>query len=161
MGCRRRIAIALGAGTALWLVPAAHAATICVQDPGCSGDQAATVAAGVALAANGAHPGRDRVKLGPQAFTESALLVAAGNAIDLVGDGTGRTELRRPAGNSVTTLIVNEPTAVVSDLDVRLAAGSGNTGLELYSATRNVRVLADSAPGGTGVTFMASPPAGG
>src|SRR5215213_70709 len=153
MGRGRRIAVA-GVGTALWLVPAAHAATICVQDPACSGDQAATVAAGIALAANGAHPGRDRVKLGPRTFTEAGLTIGAGNAVDLVGAGTGTTVLRLNAANNATTLVVDEPTALVSDLDVRLAAGSNNTGLELYAATQNVRVLADSAPAGTGVYFM-------
>lgn len=147
----RSVALAglvLAAGAA-----SASAATFCVQVTSCPTGGTAEPSIQAAITAASVAVGPDRILLGPVTFAEGGLNAAAGNQVELVGAGAGQTTIAPPAANSVTTLTLADPGSTVSDLTVRLAAGTTETGLVLGGTARRTSVTAADGTTGTGVSL--------
>jgi len=131
----------------------AGAATFCVQLPGCPAGGTAEPSIQAAIAAAAAAAGPDRILLGPVTFAEGGLNAAPGNVVELVGAGAGQTVIAPPAGNGVTTLVLADAGSTVSDLTVRLAAGTSELGIALGGTARRVAVTAADGTTGGGVSL--------
>ncbi|MEA2442901.1 MAG: hypothetical protein QOJ12_193 [Thermoleophilales bacterium] len=125
------------------LFPAtAGAATFCVADASCSGNDAADVAAALSAAqANGS--GLDRIQIGPGTFNASGGTLTAGpaNPVVIDGAGDGATTLTRAAAINSVVLSVSNPQSVVSDLAVYLPSGPpGMSGVQLSDGALGERL---------------------
>jgi hypothetical protein len=137
-----RATLGAGFGVAVLVAaaPAADAATICVQDPGCVGEVQPTLAAAVTAAGDpGTHPGRDRIQIGAGANIEGAT-VADGNQVDIVGAGPGLTTVRRGTLPDPWALRIGDGASTVSDLAIEVPDTNDDTGLVLAGTARNVTV---------------------
>lgn len=130
---RLGLAAPLAAALLSSLIPAAPSAaqTFCVASPdGCAGTASPSIQA--ALDAAAGLPGRDRVEVGsggddlPGGFT-----VAAGNAVDVVGVGLPWVMVEKTGPG----IVIAEPTAVVSGLDVLAEAGGPSPAIDVVAGT--------------------------
>jgi hypothetical protein len=130
--------LAAGALLAVGASPV-HADTYCIAKPACAGapggHAAASLPAGIAAAS--AHPGPDRIEIGPGTFPfagPGAPAVTAGDDITAIA-GAGRDATILTAGPSgQVALNVQSPGTVVSDLGIALPDGVDSQGLTLVGA---------------------------
>jgi hypothetical protein len=138
---RRFLALAAGPAVvvAMALTAPASAETFCVQKiSGCPG----TFENNLTDALTNAHgntDGRDRIELGNYIDPAPAIVVAAGNQVDIVGLGDASVL----QGGGGTVLKVEDPTSTVSSLQVRLNADN-STGISSSGSVRDVAVTADN-----------------
>jgi PKD repeat protein len=149
------VALVLASTFVLAYSAEASATTYCVDKPACvsaGGTEEPTFQGALNVA--DAHPGRDRVELGPGDFNSggAAYVANASNDVDIVGSGTG-TILRNSAASAVT---VQEPSATISQLTIKLQT-SNTTALRLYGSAEHIFVDGDSgrSTAGTGIELRA------
>lgn len=131
---------------------AASAATYCVNGP-CASGATTHGSLQAALDAANVNGGRDRVEIGPGAITTNASVVF-GNPVDIVGAGRGSTFLDKGGASSIT-LSVAEAGSVVSDLTIRLGAGTSQTGMQTSATSERIAVLPGvGTTGANGVTQL-------
>jgi hypothetical protein len=126
---------------------AAGAVTFCVNDPGCvSGGGTASANLGSAVSAAAIAGGRDRIQIGPNPTpytgANAYVVVAPGNAVDIVGAGQAATVIQ---GSALAQYILNvqDPSSTVSDLTL-LTPGGDPAALTLALAGTAERVTLDA-----------------
>jgi hypothetical protein len=140
-------ALAVGATSAV-------AGTYCVQDSACvaaGGSAELTIAAAVAAARGTA--GLDQIKIGPGTFVEDG--IDASTAVEIAGEGVGRTVIASTGGPGITALWLRDSASSVSDLTIALPTGNQH-GLITTGTARRVAVTAPEGMTGTGVTLAQS-----
>lgn len=126
----------------------------CVQDSACvaaGGSAELTIAAAVAAARG--TVGLDQIKIGPGTFVENG--IDASTAVEIVGDGIGRTVIASTGGPGVVALWLRDSASSVSDLSIALPTGNQH-GLDTTGVARRVAVTAPEGMTGTGVTLSQS-----
>jgi hypothetical protein len=147
----------LVAALTLALPALAHAATYCVNAPGCSGTQETTLQAAL-TAAQGTTTEADTVQVGdPGPPTSSGYTYADGglpaNQVAIVGAGPGTTVLTRTTSGAVLQVI--GPGSTISGLTVQMPAGSSD-GITTSGSLDNVNItsLDDGSGSPVGVDFL-------
>jgi hypothetical protein len=158
----RALAAALVAATvtALGSAVSAGAVTYCVAKPTCSGTVSPDVQSALTTAAISPVP--DRVEVGPGAFYVPSGFtytpVGATNALELVGSGRDKTELRGGSGvNGRPALLLEaEAPAKVSDLTIKSFTPQDPTfttgGLRIYGTAERIDVW--GSPQSNGVELL-------
>ena len=142
---RSLLAPLCGAATLLALATpgAASADTLCVQpQASCTPANTYPTVQGALDAANANGNGvRDTVLLGAATYTEN-VSDASGNAVDIVGAGTGQTTVTSPGGFGTTTFSLGDTSSTISALTIQLpGSGANNTGLQLAGDANGIDVV--------------------
>jgi PKD domain len=107
---------ALPIAVVLAFAASAHATTYCVNDPACPAGGVAKTLDDAVAAANAAAD-HDTIRVGPGTYPTPDGLY---QPTDLIGSGTGSTEIDAPAGPTSGAIYLVNAQAQVSDLSVRL-----------------------------------------
>jgi len=146
---RRGLLGVMATAACLGTVPGvADAATFCVQKPKCVNAGGTSVSnlgnAITSAAANGGS--RDRIELGAKDFDDGPWTAGAGNPVNIVGMGEGKTTLRR-LGTSIpaTILSLGDSASRASGFRLVINEGNGATGILTAGRLDRVRVSAPTA----------------